>query len=88
MGGGMADITLPPMMSHPECHTYVWTEQEKAAIRARDLEVAKCVLEAAAKLKADAMEIFNSNHAMTPQETRDVIEWYSASLSAMEIKHD
>ena len=47
----MADkIKLPPMMSHPECHTYVWTEQEKAAIRARDLEVARVVLEAAARV--------------------------------------
>jgi hypothetical protein len=44
----MTDIKLPPMMSHPECHTYVWTDAEKAAIRARDLEVAKLVLEAAA----------------------------------------
>ena len=56
------------------------------ALRARDLAVAKAVLEGAAKLKADAMEIFNSSPAMTPQETRDVIEWYSASLSAMEVK--
>ena len=85
----MTDIKLPPL---PLPCTFdvafamlLWSEQQ---LRARDLEVAKCVLEAAAKLKADAMEIFNSNHAMTPQETRDVIEWYSASLSAMEIKHD
>jgi len=45
------------------------------------------VLEGAAKLKADAMEIFNSNPAMTPQETRDVIEWYSGSISSLEVKH-
>ena len=54
--------------------------------RAIQIEAMRAALEAAAKLKADALEIFNSNPAMTPQETRDVIEWYDGSIRALRIE--
>ena len=71
-------IKLPPMMSHPECHTYVWTDQEKAAIRARDIEVARAVLEAAAKVV----------------EASPSYDWHrfacesAAAIRALEVSHD
>lgn len=58
---------------------------ESRAIRKIQREAMRVALEAAAQLKADAMEIFNHDPAMTPQETRDVIEWYDASIRALEI---
>ena len=54
-------------------------------VRAIQREAMLVAIDAAMLLKADAMEIFNSNPAMTPQETRDVIEWYDGSLRALEI---
>jgi hypothetical protein len=41
-------ILLPPLPRHPN-HFLEWSERELAAIRARDLEVARVVLEGAAK---------------------------------------
>ena len=41
-------IKLPPMHHHPEPMVMKWSPLERAAIRARDIEVARCVLEVAA----------------------------------------
>lgn len=74
-------IKLPPMMSHPECHTYVWTDQEKAAIRARDIEVARLVLEAAAKV----CEVQSDTGSINQQWMR---ERCAEAIRNLEISHD
>ena len=83
----MSTIPLPQFKWGTFKEDFIEFRISQGQLRARDQEIVAAVLEAAAKLKPDAMEIFNSNPAMTPQETRDVIEWYSASLSALEFKH-
>ena len=47
-------IPLPPLPSHPEPMVMKWSPLEIAALRARDLEVARVVLEGAAKVCRDA----------------------------------
>ena len=86
----MADtIKLPPL---PEPVYTIDEDGNKVfyhkarLVHARDIAVARAVLEAAAKLKWDAMEVFNWDPSMTPQETRDVIEWYYGSILSMKIE--
>ena len=83
-------ITLPPMMSHPECHTYAWTDQEKAAIRARDIEVARVVLEAAAKVLTDHQIPVGNSAAgeMACEWTYAALKECRDAIRAMEISHD
>lgn len=39
---------FPPLPAHPDCHVMRWTESELRAIRARDLEIWRMAMEAAA----------------------------------------
>lgn len=79
----MTTIKLPPMMSHPECHTYVWTDAEKAAIRARDLEVARLVLEAAAKFTEQL-----PCDCCWPEGSDSVAEEFAVAIRNLEFKHE
>ena len=82
-------IKLPPMMSHPECHTYVWTEQEKAAIRARDIEVAKAVLEGAAqRLETQAANIDRLVSRDSWDASASSVRQGACYVRALEIKHE
>ena len=75
-------IKLPPMMSHPEPMVMKWSPLERAAIRARDIEVAKLVLEAAAKVLEE-----NAPQCSLQLETF-VLLCNAVSIRALEVTHD
>lgn len=76
MGNGMADIKLPPLPHHPN-HFLHWSDREIAAIRARDLEIAKVVLEAAVEA------------CRWPRWHSDWDAWdVQQAISKLEFKHD
>ena len=70
-------ITLPPL---PERNprSYKWTEREKQELRARDIEVARLVLEAAAK-EFDRRAPPGTGF-YTPEEPAEIIR-------ALEVRH-
>lgn len=71
----MTKSKLPPLPPHPEPMVMKWSPLERAAIRARDIEVAKAVLEAAATWYNDeGRELCRSDVA--------------AELRALEVSHD
>ena len=71
-------ITLPPL---PERNprSYKWTEREKQELRARDLEVAQLVLEAAAKV---CEHWSNRNHVYVNGALR-----CGKDIRALEVRH-
>ena len=73
-------IPLPPLPPCPD-DTYDWSEDEKDALRARDLEVARVVLEAAANFCDDEY------HTGDGWGTTTADRRCAAGIRALEVKH-
>lgn len=72
-------ITLPPL---PERNprSYKWTEREKQEIRARDREVARVVLKAAA-------DLVDGNAAYCSGQTAAILGANADAIRKMEVRH-
>ena len=76
----MTKITLPPLHPHPEPMVMQWSPLERAAIRARDIEVARVVLEVVAKVCESRQTPGTGSVA--------ILNGAAEEIRALEISHD